>query len=389
LSPLIQISVALDTAGPGSRLFSAPLSAPGSKSSFAPLPADIFGGAGVRRRLLADAGVRTQFSSLAFDAHTQEANSTGTTTLAFSTSAGELDVSGLSVPIRFTLPAVALSDGLKAQCQFWDTQAQPPAYSTTGCVSLPDPAPPGHTVSWNASFTAVSDAALAAAWNISGPLFTSQCATEVLDCSLPNNTRAIYPNPARPFDFPAVRCSANISAQPILVISGSRCALIQQDNGFGCWWNNAKAAFEGAGCVASGGPVQCACRHLTEFAGKHIPALPTADMAQLESLRPAYLLSKLRALFIAVICLFGGMHIGAGIAFLQDAHERRRLLKKLQLPDVGFEATEGGAWCVHMRWMEHVASAPRRHPPCLLLLTPSLCVPQDLEVSSGAAAEQP
>jgi hypothetical protein len=55
-SPLIQMSVALDLAGPDSRLFSAPLTAPGSKSSFAPLPADIFAGLSGRRRLLADDG---------------------------------------------------------------------------------------------------------------------------------------------------------------------------------------------------------------------------------------------------------------------------------------------------------------------------------------------
>jgi hypothetical protein len=346
-SPLIQLSVALDTSGPDSRLFSAPLSAPGSKSSFAPLPADIFAGSSRRRRLLADAGVRTQFSSLAFDAHAPNSTA-GTTTLAFSTAAGELDISGLSTPIRFTLPLVPLADGLKAQCQFWDPAAA--SYSIVGCVSLPDPLPPGHNVSWKPGFTVSSDAALAAAWSISGPLMAepSSCSFDILDCSLPNNTRAVYPNAARPFDFPAVSCDASISTDPILVISGSACALIQQDNAYGCWWSNAKHAFEGAGCVASGGPVQCSCRHLTEFAGKQVPALPTATLSELVSLQPSDLVSRLKTLFIAVVCLFGGMHLGAGVAFLQDAQKRRRLVSKLQLPDVGFEATDGGAWCVHV-----------------------------------------
>ena len=348
-SPLIQLSVALDTAGPDSRLFSAPLSAPGSQSSFAPLPAGLFGGGSRRRRLLADAGVRTLFSSLAFDPHTQGASNAGITTLAFSTAAGELNVSGLSVPIRFALPPVPLSDGAKAQCQWWNKAMQ--SYSIVGCSSLPDPLPPGHNVSWKPGFTVNSDAELAAAWSITGPLVAapSQCVFEVLDCSVANNTRAVFPNPARPFDFPAVRCNASISTEPILVISGSTCALIQEDNAYGCFWNNAKHAFEGAGCVASGGPVQCACRHLTEFAGKNVPALPTADLSEMMSLSPADLLTKLKRLFIAVICLFCGMHVGAGVAFVQDAGERRRLLSKLQLPDVGFEETKDGAWCVHAR----------------------------------------
>jgi hypothetical protein len=333
-SPLIQLSVALDVAGPGSRLFSAPLSAPGSKSSFAPLPADIFDSGSGRRRLLADTGVRTQFSSLAFDSHTQDANSTGTTTLAFSTASGELNISGLRTPIRFKLPAVPLADGLKAQCQFWDKVAD--KYSAVGCVSLPDPLPPNHTVSWKAGFTVDSDAAMSAAWNFSGPLVDapSRCIFEVLDCTL-NTTRAVYPNPARPFDFPAVSCNASISTEPILAISGSACTLIQADNAFGCYWNNSKHAFEGAGCVASGGPVQCACRHracpmvktsghfvdltdaalhpgsfavpvtVTEFAGKSKPSLPMASMSDMLGLNPADIVTKLKLLFQVVIILFG------------------------------------------------------------------------------------
>ena len=259
-SPLIQVSVALDTAGPGSRLFSAPLTAPGSKSSFAPLPANIFSGAIRRRRLLTDASVRTQFSSLAFDPHAQDPNSTGTTTLVFSTAAGELNISGLSTPIQFSLPQVPLADGLKAQCQFWDKAAS--NYSSVGCVSLPDPLPPGHVVFWKPGFTVATDAEMTAAWNVSGPLMDapSRCFFDVLDCSLPNNTRAVYPNPARPFDFPAVSCNASLSMEPILAISGSACTLIQEDNAFGCYWSNAKHAFVGAGCVVSGNLVQCACR---------------------------------------------------------------------------------------------------------------------------------
>ena len=280
-SPLIQMSVALDLAGPDSRLFSAPLTAPGSKSSFAPLPADIFAGLSRRRRLLADAGVRTQFSSLAFDPHTLDVNSTGTTTLAFSTAAGELNISGLSTPIRFTLPLVPLADGVKAQCQFWDPAAQ--SYSIVGCVSLPDPIPRAHNASWKPGFTVASDAAMAGAWSIAGPL-VSRCLFEVLDCSVANNTRSVYPNPAKPFQFPAVSCNASISTEPILVISGSACALIQEDNAYGCYWNNSKHAFKGPGCVASGEPVQCACRHLTEFTGKSAPSLPTASLSDMVGL---------------------------------------------------------------------------------------------------------
>ena len=244
-SPLIQMSVALDLTGPDSRIFTAALTAPGSGSSFAPLPADIF--AGMVDGLTAASGVRTQFSSLAFDPHTLDVNSTGTTTLAFSTSAGDLNVSGLSAPIRITLPKVPLADGVKASCQFWDREAL--SYSTVGCVGLPDPLPRGHNASWKPGFMASKDADMAAAWSLAGPLVASpnRCLFEVLDCSVPNNTRSVYPNPARPFQFPAVSCDASISTEPILIISGSACAFIQEDNAYGCYWNNSKHAFHGPG----------------------------------------------------------------------------------------------------------------------------------------------
>jgi hypothetical protein len=54
-------------------------------------------------------------------------------------------------------------------------------------------------------------------------------------------------------------------------------------------------------------------------------------------------------LFVVVICLFGGMNIGAVIGWWQDAVERRRLLEKLQLPDTGFTITDGGAWYASAR----------------------------------------
>jgi hypothetical protein len=60
---------------------------------------------------------------------------------------------------------------------------------------------------------------------------------------------------------------------------------------------------------------------------------------------PADLISKLKFLFIVVMALFGAMHIGAVVAFRQDAEQRLRLLSKLQLPDAGFQETKTGAWC--------------------------------------------
>jgi hypothetical protein len=130
--------VQVDAPGADSRLFSQSLTASGSASSFAPLPASLFDDAGD-----VSGGVRTQFASFAFDPYGgANGSSNGITRLAFSAPSGEeIVVAGLSRPVLFTLPPLpALADGVKAQCQFWDTAAL--VYSTRvratqlGCLWL-------------------------------------------------------------------------------------------------------------------------------------------------------------------------------------------------------------------------------------------------------------
>ena len=251
------IQMALRVEGPNSTLFTQNLSAPGSGSSFEPLPRTLF--AGVPSSSLV--GVRTVFATFSFDPYSDppDPNSTGITRLAFSSSDGkELHITNLTTPVYFSMPRLALVDGRKAQCQFWNTTAL--KYSTSGCVGLPDPQPPGHVIAWKKPTPNVTtDADMAGAWNISGALVDGNCSVRVLDCSLAE-PGVVYPNPASPLTVPAVSCPPNTTT-PMLVYSGSRCRLIQ-NNSLGCTWDNVKQAFVGAGCVSSGQPVQCACRHV-------------------------------------------------------------------------------------------------------------------------------
>jgi hypothetical protein len=280
-SPAIQLYVALDVPVPGAenRLFSQPLTAPGSSSSFS-LPSSMFGGD-------ATEPVRTTFSSFTFDPYELDMNNSGTgvTRLAFSSPAGAaVEVSNCTTPILFSLPPVpGLADGTKAQCQWWDVSLTPANYSTAGCISLPALLPPGHTAAFVQGFTSVTDARMVLAWNISGPLVNAtSCAQEVLDCaSQADANRTIFPNPAQPFAFPAVQCNANVSTSPMRVWSGKRCALIQPTNELQCWWDNLKQAFTGPGCVASAGPTRCACRHVRaqQLACKAHAALATDTAA--------------------------------------------------------------------------------------------------------------
>ena len=260
-SPAIQMRVAVSAPG-STALYSTPLSAANSTSAFAPMPAGLFANAGDT-----SAGVRTQFASLAFDPFLN-VTSSGVTRLAF-TSAGPgnapLRVSGLSTPVYFNMSAVTLAaPGQKATCQFWDTAATPPAYSTTGCAGLPNPVPSAAAlqVFWIPGFTAATDGGMASAWNASGPLLAN-CTRTVLDCTDANNTQVVFPNPAQPFLYQPIKCNASASTAQMVVYAGSRCALISQQQP--CYWDNIKQSFQGAGCVAA--PVQaCACRHVRRAA---------------------------------------------------------------------------------------------------------------------------
>lgn len=329
-TPAIQSLLRVDAAMP-----TAALTVDGSASRFEPLPPGL---------LAADttAGVVTQFRSLVFDPY-GGAGTNGSTRLAFADASGvELAAVNLSVPIRFELPALAaLADGTRAQCQYWDPAAA--EYSVRGCAGIPDPQPPGHVFSWVAGFAATSDADMAAAWQVTGPL-AADCVAVVLDCSVAA-PRAVYPNLRAPFDTPRLECNRTLSTAPKLVFTGSRCALIQPDNAYGCAWNNTAQAFTGAGCVATGGPVRCACRHLTDFACASKPSLPTCSLADLTALSPGDIVSKLRTLLQIVAILFGLMNAGAALGFVLDSRERRAFLRRMQDPEVGFRATaESGAW---------------------------------------------
>ena len=330
-TPAIQSLVRVDAALP-----TAALTVNGSASRFDPLPD------GLLAVNASAAGVVTQFRSLTFDPY-GGAGTNGSTRLAFTDANGtEFVIANLSAPIRFQLPSLAgLADGSRAQCQFWDPSAL--AYSTRGCQGIPDPQPPGHVLSWVDGFNASSDADMARAWQVTGPLMAG-CAAVVLDCSA-EQPGVVFPNLRAPFETPRLECNSTLSTAPMLVFTGSSCALIQPGNAYNCAWNNSAQAFTGAGCVASGGPVRCACRHLTDFACASKPSIPTVSLQDLISLSPSDIITKLKMLFEIVIILFCLMNLGAAIGYILDSRERSNFLQHLQSPTVGFHvAPASGAW---------------------------------------------
>ena len=365
-SPAIQ---ALVQVSPSAALFSESLTAPGAPSSFDPMPSDLFSSS------MALASVVTQFRALAFDPH---ANGTaagnistvgGVTKLAFSTTAGaELVVANLSAPITFTLPAVPTAGGVnQSVCAFYDAVAG--AYSTAGCIGVPNPGPPGHTLAFVPGYQTPSDASLALAWNITGPLLAG-CNTTLIDCSLPNPP-VIFPDPRQPLAIPAVSCPVNATKPPVLrVFYGTSCALWQPGNAYGCSWNNTLQAFNGTGCVATGNVTRCMCRHLTDFAAARTPKLTTCSLSDMLSLNPADIVTKLRMLFIVVIVLFGVMNAGAVVGYVLDARERQRLVYQLQRPETEFAELPGGVWTWTLKQLplSSTVEAPTGSAPALAFL---------------------
>ena len=381
-----------------------PISAPGSPSSFDAMPPGLLGAAA------GGAAVVTQFRSLAFDPYgstssngTNSTNGTvpaanlstvgGVTRLAFSSATGPLEVANATTPITFTLPPVPTSGtNSQAACSFYDTAAQ--AYSTAGCIGVPNPGPAGHTLAFLPGYQTPSDASLAMAWNISGPLLVG-CNTTLIDCSLPDPP-VIYPDPRQPLAIPAVSCPVNATKPPVLrVFYGTNCQLWQPGNAYGCSWSNTLQAFNGTGCLATGNVTQCMCRHLTDFAAARTPKLTTCSLSDMLSLNPADIVTKLKFLFIVIILLFSVMNIGAVIGFVLDVRAHKELVRQLQRPEAEFAELPGGVWTWTFRQLplKSALEAPTGSAPTLAflmgipLIRLRTALPDELYGGTGALGE--
>jgi hypothetical protein len=346
---VIQMAVTLDdSVMQDTCLFAQPLTAPGSASSFDPLPPGT---------LAAAAGglVSTLFLSLSFDPHAAApANASvaapaGITRIAFTNAAGgaPVAVQNLSTPLLFTLPPAALREGGAdaAACAWYDEAAR--SYTTDGCFALPSPAPPGHVLSFAAGFDLAAApagaAALAAAWSIAGPL-ADGCAVRFLDCT--NDTVARTERLVLDEDdgaSAAFGCGGSRAAV-LRAFTGRGCGLRDDaGNASACAWSVLTQSFTGPSC-APAPATRCACVHATDFAPAPRPRIPVCSAADLLSLTPRDVTVKLRVLFIIVASLFGGVTVGAAVGFALDVRERARVAAQLRDARYGFRVTARGAW---------------------------------------------
>ena len=255
-----------------------------------------------------------------FDLPAGLADTSGVTRLAFSDASGPLSVQNLAEPITFELPYVPLASDSAAKAQFWDESLLPPAYSSAGCVTMPNAAPPGISISWNPNATDLN-----LAWQLTGD-DVERCGTLLLDCNDPDDkVQFVSLRPELAIGDPAVSCAPG-QTDILRILYGHNCTLWRV-NETGCYWNATQQRFRGDACTISS-VTRMAAVHLTDFMAGPKPVIQMATASQLSLSVDD--LKRLR-LLVAVVCiLFGIMHVGAfGLSHWDTASQRhamRRLL---------------------------------------------------------------
>ena len=369
IAPAIQAQVALDVGAPlpgrFTRLYNGTIGSAGSPARFGSLPPDALAGSNLT-------AVNTSFHYFTFDPHSGSTNGTGNVRLLLTGPNGSaVPVRNLSQPINIVQPPLNASQlgggsGTGASvCTFWNTAQQ--VYSSDGCLGLPNPAPPGITVSFApvAPGSGSSLVTLVTALTFGPPTspLLAGCRRSVLDCTgASSGPLTAYLNPDNPLaSVPQwgptrVQCPTQggapvglggtlaSSRPPLLVYSGAACQLWQANNTARCFWNATGQAFQGPGCVASAAPSQCPCGHLTDFSVLTFPSIPVATPTQMLAVSPKDLVTKLRFFFWLIFGLFIGMHIGCLAGLGVDIRRKRIVLKTLTSPELGFEALPNGVW---------------------------------------------
>ena len=348
-TPAIQLAVGVAPSGANSSLATAGISAPGAASSFDPLPlAALAAAAG------GGASVTVTFAAFGFNPYPTgsaptagrrrlaqggaAAPSTGMTRLVLGNATGANAVANLTAPVTFSLPSAAPAVGQQGVCSWWDPVAG--SLSTAGCLALPSPAPPGHSLAFTPGFYAPNDTALVGSWTISGSL-AANCTDQTVFCSASPSLR-VWLDPTNPFASGAVACPAG-NAAALRVFSGPGCGLWQPGNALRCFWNGTSQAFQGPGCVVA--PTQrCSCRHLTDYVSGARASQGIAFTQELTQLTPQDVFVLLRPLLLVVFGLFaltGGL---AALGVVLERRQKRRLLRRLQQPEFGFRESGSGAW---------------------------------------------
>eukprot|EP00854_Cymbomonas_tetramitiformis_P006122 gene6122-7345_t len=156
------------------------------------------------------------------------------TTIELTGGDGEvLSVNGLEEGITFELALEAGAAGTfqgTMRCTFWDEGSQ--AYSTEGCVALPNPAPAGADLDWKSLVVGDFLWGLGEMWAVGNDTMAAGCVEEYAALD------PVYEGT----DVGLRKYVANKTA-------GAECQLANTNNPWGCWWVWTQGIFEGPGCV--------------------------------------------------------------------------------------------------------------------------------------------
>ncbi|KAK3259058.1 hypothetical protein CYMTET_31927, partial [Cymbomonas tetramitiformis] len=255
-------------------------------------------------------------------------------TVTLSNESSEIEVANLSEPIALNITLENWTDveaGIHPQrspedlplvCSFWDEPAG--LYSTTGCATIPNPAPRGAQLYWRDDVweklqvaEGAEEALLAASWGFSHGWLLHDCTEEYATLT---RTRGR-----------AQGTEISIARK----YTGTACALADPRNEAGCWWNWSSAGFMGTGCELS--PVlQCWCTHLSDYRAIQSPGTFDStfkvELLSEEELIASFDPAEHVAQNIELIVLLGAM---AGLTIMltvasnvDDEHQRRQCLKR-------------------------------------------------------------
>lgn len=252
--------------------------------------------------------VITQLTYFSYDPHANNSAAPDVTTalrLAFrdQDSGAEIPVQNLPEAILFTVDTkqyfAASSTRYRGVCAFWNGTVQ--AYSAGGCASIPNPAPPGHVLTWNSDPSVSDPGLLPTTWSISGPL-TAGCTADFLDCRKAAPGEARYLNPLYPLTAGRVTChgdNGTASTAVLRLYYGDGCDLYNTNNSYQCYWSAEKQAFEGKGCVVSP-TTSCACTHLSDFGNVAVPKVTVGTQSVLAAIHKRDLVRKVKYIAVTV-----------------------------------------------------------------------------------------
>eukprot|EP00854_Cymbomonas_tetramitiformis_P001560 gene1560-2193_t len=141
----------------------------------------------------------------------------------------------------------------RLECRFWSPVLD--AYSTAGCVTLPNPAPAGAQLRWQTkNISSIEDISLA--WEVGNHTMTRGCTEHfnaVLDPAIWGGRDAGYRKWAAP------------AGKDGVYVDNAGCQLIDNSSyPGGCRWQWTTSMFVGTDCVTAPA-LECLCTHLTDF----------------------------------------------------------------------------------------------------------------------------